>query len=344
MQETKQPTKALWQSVFDDTAEFVDFYFENIFTEQNNIFIEKNGQIISALQAVDFLVKIENQVVPTAYLSGICTDKNFRNQGFMSELLRKTHRGLFEENYWAATLIPADENLEKMYETYGYSAIFSNNILTAKDTKTTQSKTGQTMQSPVIAGLTGNNLTVFELLKEDFSAAYQYFNAKNLERKFSLLATENYFKIILKYFELEKRKILVAKECGNFVGMAFVNEEGKVLEFFFDNENAKTALLDFICQIFDNQQIITSSPRGMLRIINVEKFLNFYAENFPAHERKIAVFDKDIVENCGNFFIKNGVVTKIHSKSLNYPLIPLKKLAEMLLKNLQPRMTIMLNE
>ncbi|MDR2684310.1 MAG: GNAT family N-acetyltransferase [Prevotellaceae bacterium] len=335
----KQHIKALWQSTFNDTEEFVGFYFENIFTEQNSIFIEQNEQIISALQVIPFDMKMSNRIVQTAYLSGICTDKNFRNQGFMAELMHKTHNQLFAENYWAATLIPADENLEKMYQKFGYSAVFCTES-TKHLTQTAQSflaNSAQYMHSL-------REIKISELQPVDEKNAYEYFNSKNFEREISLLADKNYFDIILKYFKIDKKKIFVAKYHENIAGMAFMSEDGKILEFFYDNETAKAALIDFIMQIFDSQKIITSFPHGMLRIINVENFLNFYAENNPEQEHKIAVFDKDIEENCANYFIKDGLATKISSKNVNYPLISVKKLSEMLLKNSQSKMTIMMNE
>jgi predicted acetyltransferase len=271
---------------------------------------------------------MENKIVPTAYLSGVCTDENYSHRGFMTELMSKTHRRLFEANVWAATLIPADENLRKMYQKFGYSSIFSDN--------------SEIFDKQNI--LQNNDYQIFELKEEEHSPAFEYFNKKNLERKFSLLATENYFGILCQFFAIEGKKILIAKEQQNIVGMAFMSEIGNILEFFFDNDQIKFSLLNYISQIYENQIIKTSFPLGMLRIINVEKFLSFYAENHPEKEIEINVFDENIAENCGNYCIKSGFSIKNENQNTKIPPISVKELAEIIFQNSSPKMTLMLNE
>jgi predicted acetyltransferase len=229
MQNAKQQTKALWLRTFDDSEEFVDFYFEKYFSDKNNIFVEQNGKIISALQALPFSLQIENKIVPSAYLSGICTDENFQHQGFMRELLTKTHRQLFENQYWAATLIPASENLEKMYQKFGYATLIS--------TQMTQIKQ---------------------------------------------IGTDNIDK---------NRKKNLCKSIKSA------------------SSACQNPLFNQIQKIY-SEIIEDNFPYGMLRIINVEKILNLFAELNPEKELELNVFDEIITANCGNYQLKNGSVIK----------------------------------
>ena len=353
--------KSLWQSTFNDNQKFVDFYFDKIFSEKRNIFIEENGKVISCLQAIPFPMKIENRIVPTCYLSGILTDKNFQKRGFMRQLMQKTHRQLYENGVWATTLIPAEKYLFKIYQKFGYEAIFKVDFVR---------HCGLDPQSPKFRGIAASTAMteVVELQKNEQKIAYEYFNKKNLERQISLLATEDYFENICDLAELENKKIFIAKSlyhCGldpqspNFqsiaasaamtggiTGIVLTNEKGNILELFADNEDIKTLLLNKILQKFDLQEITFQIPAkkeefGMLRIINVEKFLSNFAINNFDKEFKFNVFDSEIAENCGFYTLKSGFCTK--QPANNQPVTTINDIVKIIFENKISAMTYMMN-
>jgi len=336
----KNQTKSLWQATFNDSQAFVDFYFDKIFSEKRNIFIKENGKIVSCLQAIPFPMKMENRIVPTCYLSGILTDKNFQNRGFMRQLLQKTHQQLYDNGIWATTLIPSEKYLFEVYRKFGYEAIFKVDSVRHCGESRNPLKQMELLVKPAMT-------EAVELQKNERKNAYEYFNKKNLDRKISLLATEDYFENICDLVELENKKIFVAKYLENIVGIAFVSEKGDVLELFADNENIRKILLNKILQEFDLQEttiqlFAKKQDFGMLRIINVEKFLNNFAQNNFDKEFEFNVFDSEVTENCGFYTIKNGFCTK--QPTSNQPITTINQLAKIVFKNKVPAMTYMMNE
>ena len=105
----KEQTKRLWQDTFGDTADFVDLYFDRIYTDSINHTVRlSNGVVVSALQAIEMPFKVDSKILRTAYISGVATDKNYRRCGYMSQLLESTHRELMAAGIDAAWLIPDD--------------------------------------------------------------------------------------------------------------------------------------------------------------------------------------------------------------------------------------------
>ena len=312
------------------------------------------------MQAIPFPMKIRNRIVPTCYLSGILTDKNFQKRGFMRQLMQKTHCQLYDNGVWAATLIPSEKYLFKVYQKFGYEAIFKVDF----------------EKYSFVNNLQNYDYQIVELQKNEQKNAYEYFNRKNLEREISLLATEYYFENICDLVELENKKIFVAKplcHCGlavrlrsltnpqsptnqpiaasaamtdDIVGIALASEKGDVLEIFADNENVRKFLLNKILQEFDLQEITfkifaKKENFGMLRIINVEKFLSNFAQNNFDKEFEFNVFDNEIAENCGFYSLKNGFCTK--QPANNQPITTINQLAKLLFKDKIPAMTYMMN-
>ena len=349
----KDKIKSLWQATFNDDEKFVDFYFDKIFSEKRNIFIEKNGKVVACLQAISFPMKMRNRVVPTCYLSGILTDKKFQKCGFMRQLMQKTHRQLYENGVWATTLIPSEKYLFDVYKKFGYEAIFKIDF----------------EKYFFVNYLQKNDYQIVELQKNERKNAYEYFNRKNLEREISLLATEDYFENICDLVELENKKIFIAKplcHCGlnpqlleqqavpafagmtdKIIGIVFSSEKGDILELFADNENIRNFLLNKILQEFDLQEITfkifaKKENFGMLRIINVEKFLSNFAQNNFDKEFEFNVFDSEIAENSGFYTLKSGFCTK--QPANNKPLTTINQLAKIVFENKISAMTYMMNE
>ena len=53
-QEIKQQTRALWKECFHDSEEFMDIYFEEKYTDQQNITVREDGKVIGAMQVIPY--------------------------------------------------------------------------------------------------------------------------------------------------------------------------------------------------------------------------------------------------------------------------------------------------
>ena len=50
----KQQVMELWRRCFEDTDEFIRFYFERKYSDANSLIYEENGKSLSALQMLPY--------------------------------------------------------------------------------------------------------------------------------------------------------------------------------------------------------------------------------------------------------------------------------------------------
>ena len=105
----KETVKQLYKRCFDDSDAFVDYYFQHRYTDARNVWVERDGKVVAALQTLSYPMTFGGKLCSTAYLSAVCTDPDYRYQGVMKELVKKTHQTLFNRGIWAVTLIPAED-------------------------------------------------------------------------------------------------------------------------------------------------------------------------------------------------------------------------------------------
>ena len=99
----------LWRRCFEDTDEFIRFYFERKYSDANSLIYEENGKALSALQMLPYPMRWENVTVNTSYISGACTLPDVRNRGFMTLLLQNALQEMYDRGIAFSTLIPAED-------------------------------------------------------------------------------------------------------------------------------------------------------------------------------------------------------------------------------------------
>ena len=115
-------TRPLWEKIFrEDSQAFVDYYYF-IRTRENTIYVvEEDGAIRSMLQKNPYRMKLEDSVFDSEYIVGVATEKEYRNRGYMRQLLMAA---LEEENRKKRPftfLMPA---AEAIYSPYDFRFIY----------------------------------------------------------------------------------------------------------------------------------------------------------------------------------------------------------------------------
>lgn len=108
--------KNLWKQAFGDTDPFIHGFFTTGFSPMRCNTLEQDGHLAAALYWFDCLW----QGRKIAYIYGVATDKAFRKQGLCRKLMDDTHEQLHEAGYAGAVLVPAADELSRMYEKMGY--------------------------------------------------------------------------------------------------------------------------------------------------------------------------------------------------------------------------------
>lgn len=101
----------LWHSCFGDSREEILYFIHNC-VNKSCLCLEYNGKVVSVLFLVDCVVNNKY----CEYIYAACTDKNYRQNGFMSYLLDYSHRSF--EN---VLLVPANDDLAEYYRKHGFT-------------------------------------------------------------------------------------------------------------------------------------------------------------------------------------------------------------------------------
>lgn len=115
--EQPEQLRSLWKEAFGDTESFLDSFYTHGFTPDRCRCVTVDGQLAAALYWFDCSVDGK----PVAYLYGIATAKAHRGKGLCRALLESTHAHLKYLGYAGAILVPADRELQQMYEKLGYA-------------------------------------------------------------------------------------------------------------------------------------------------------------------------------------------------------------------------------
>lgn len=262
----KEQTKRLWQDTFGDSAEFVDLYFDRIYTDSINHTVRlSNGAVVSALQAIEMPFKVDDKIFRTAYISGVATDKNYRRCGYMAQLLESTHRELMAAGIDAVWLIPDSQYLFDVYAKFGYRTAFYKSYRTIN----------------VAPSYRYNDLTVSEINRAEVDAAFEYFQRKQMEQEAGVLLTRDFFGVVVDNFILENNPMYLHRTSGEISGLVFAYSNGTVLKLFADSPDIEQDILYCLARRMGRNSIIVKTneketPYGMMLFFNRDTDISEY--------------------------------------------------------------------
>lgn len=108
--------RGLWQEAFGDTDAFLDSFFDTAFSPERCRCVSIDGSLAAAL----YWFRCSHMGRPVAYIYAVATAKSHRKQGLCRRLMEDTHAHLARLDYEGAVLVPAGEDLMRMYGAMGY--------------------------------------------------------------------------------------------------------------------------------------------------------------------------------------------------------------------------------
>ncbi len=109
--ENKEQIISLWQEVFGDSREDVEFFLNNCKNKACLGYFDGN-----LLVAMLFLVDCRYCGYSGKYLYAVCTGENHRKRGYASKLINEAKKHM-NDFLW---LIPAEDYLFDLYSKYGF--------------------------------------------------------------------------------------------------------------------------------------------------------------------------------------------------------------------------------
>ena len=307
--EIKEQTRQLWRTCFNDTEDFMDIYFSDKYTDESNLTVRHNGQVVSAMQLLPYRITFYGTVQHAGYISGLATLPEFRKKGYASNLLHEAHRRLYKQGSTLSFLIPANEEMRKFYEQPEHGAYWTASY--RQELPLDVSKDGAFDKIEVVRP---------DEWPQEF---YVFYRRLTSELPFMVHPSENDFSAALEAVDLADGYVLVARRKRRLVGLCLAVKEpnGKVyIRTLAINETAvRAAFVDYLCRECNVDKVYRrfclpgslkeTKPYAMARVINVPRFLAAIARPNPGFQLHIGIDgDLDIPENNGWYLVENGHV------------------------------------
>ena len=338
-------TRHLWERSFADPRAFIDLYFREKYRKERNETIVRDGRVVSALQKLPYPMTYGGRMLPASYISGACTDENYRKRGLMGELLAQTHRAMQRENAVLSFLIPATAELATYYAKFGYTPCFRFGWRT------------ETHPNPPCEG-GGTDLTVREVLphREDLggSELLIYLRDKMQERPWCVQHPLADLHAVVDDMRMAGDAMWEVRRGTLLVGLAICRAEadGVLLrECVYEDEAARDALVAAIAAHHGKTEVdvLDTTGRegdyfGMARVINAEAMLMAYATQHPELDLKINVTDDELSENNGCYHISGGACVRLSEPSAEAESLTIAQLTHKVLTEETPLMSLMMND
>lgn len=116
--------KGLWVDTFHDSPVVVEHFFKTAVTEQDIVVAICDGRVASALYMLDSTITNNGKSYKALYIYAVCTHPDYRGRGLMRacfDLLSEVAKARGVDYLF---LVPAGDELFKMYEKLGFKTCF----------------------------------------------------------------------------------------------------------------------------------------------------------------------------------------------------------------------------
>lgn len=108
--------RKLWGICFGDDEDYINFYLEHRFDEENMMVIREDGKIVSMASFLSASVRQGEEWISVKYVYAVATLPQYRKKGYASEIIRFASEAYGEP----LVLQPAGEELRKYYSELGF--------------------------------------------------------------------------------------------------------------------------------------------------------------------------------------------------------------------------------
>ncbi|MDR0768979.1 MAG: GNAT family N-acetyltransferase [Dysgonamonadaceae bacterium] len=263
----KPALKIMWKCSFPtDTDSFIDFYFREVYKNDETLVYLEDREVVAALQMIPYTLKNHSETLQAGYISGAMTHPDFRRRGFMKALMYASFETMRAKHYDYTFLIPQETWLFRFYEKFGYNVCVSSPFLP-------ESKTFHNSQHPEIpfrVYIYGNAREI-----ADVQSVYSTYSRLLSAIPQVILKTETQFRHILHDLFNENGVLFIGKQ-----GVAFTSRRANsvvIKEFLYQNQQAKDLLLKTISGYYAPQNLVIDSDpnlyrglRGMIMGLNAD--------------------------------------------------------------------------
>ena len=302
--------KEIWNYCFDDSDEFVKYYFDSKYKRDNTVVLDEGDGIVSSLQLNQYKLNLNNKLYDTSYVVGVSTFPQVRGRGYMKHIMRFSLKELYRRGQLISILMPIDYRL---YRKYGYEHCYDQleyNIDIEDLSRFNLNGKLYKVEDKHIDNLIDINNEFLKSVNGNVIKDRKYY-----ENIFEEIKSENGYIYIYEYNGYKGYIIYFLNGDNMFVRELFYTdiEALKSMLKFIYNHNTQckrvtisSPINDKIKHILDNPKTcdIKVKPFMMGRIINVKGYIEgLDVESNDEYEAKIFIEDGFINENSGVFKI-----------------------------------------
>lgn len=309
----KDQVVSVWNYCFEDGEDFVKYYFENVYDENNTIIIEENDEVLSALQLNKYTIDLRDNKYDVSYVVGVSSKPEVRGLGYMKHLMAYTLEELYKNGEIVSLLMAIDYRL---YKRYGFDHCY--------DQIQYNLRTDELLGFRLSSKLRKAMFEDAETLSRIYTKAMESLNGYAVR-------DEAYFNRFIKEVSSESGYIYIDEENNSYIAYYIQGDTFFVRELIYNNISSLKSMLAYIynhntqCKktvinapVDDKIKLIIANlktceikliPFMAGRVINFEKYIeslnscNIDTQKINNKYIKIKVIDKYIKQNNSVFKI-----------------------------------------
>ena len=309
----KDQVVSIWNYCFEDGEEFVKYYFENVYDENNTIIIEENNEVLSALQLNKYTIDLRDNKYDVSYVVGVSSKPEVRGLGYMKHLMTYTLEELYKNGEILSLLMAIDYRL---YKRYGFDHCY--------DQIQYNLRTDELLGFRLSSKLRKATFEDSETLSRIYTKAMKSLNGYAVR-------DEAYFNRFIKEVNSENGYIYIDEENNSYIAYYIQGDTFFVRELIYNNISSLKSMLAYIynhntqCKktvinapIDDKIKLIIANlktcemkliPFMAGRVVNFEKYIeslnscDIDTQKINNESIKIKVIDKYINQNNSVFKI-----------------------------------------
>ena len=309
----KEQVVSVWNYCFEDGEDFVKYYFENVYDENNTIIREENDEVLSALQLNKYTIDLRDNKYDVSYVVGVSSKPEVRGLGYMKHLMTYTLEELYKNGEIVSLLMAIDYRL---YKRYGFDHCY--------DQIQYNLRTDELLGFRLSSKLRKATFEDAETLSRIYTKAMESLNGYAVR-------DEVYFNRFMKEVSSESGYIYIDEENNSYIAYYIQGDTFFVRELIYNNISSLKSMLAYIynhntqCKktvinapVDDKIKLIIANlktceikliPFMAGRVINFEKYIeslnscNIDTQKINNESIKIKVIDKYIKQNNSVFKI-----------------------------------------
>ena len=309
----KDQVVSVWNYCFEDGEDFVKYYFESVYDENNTIIIEENDEVLSALQLNKYTIDLRDNKYDVSYVVGVSSKPEVRGLGYMKHLMTYTLEELYKNGEIVSLLMAIDYRL---YKRYGFDHCY--------DQIQYNLRTDELLGFRLSSKLRKATFEDAETLSRIYTKAMESLNGYAVR-------DEVYFNRFIKEVSSESGYIYIDEENNSYIAYYIQGDTFFVRELIYNNISSLKSMLAYIynhntqCKktvinapVDDKIKLIIANlktceikliPFMAGRVINFEKYIeslnscNIDTQKINNKYIKIKVIDKYIKQNNSVFKI-----------------------------------------